>query len=225
MFDRELYATWLAMHEEGRLGECLRMLSARIDAKPEDADLQLLAARTLLALDRPADSLDAARRAWVLSGDDPAVLVQVASMAFFAGDLTTAREVIDSAKKIAPRGFVFQKELDELDRNIAHRARVIGTEKRLVNLFELHPEQPEVVAALAHHLARNGQTFAAYHVVARGLRFNPSDRSLRRLERRLGPDIPPEARRTAHAWADSDLPFSIDSAPRLTGPESPPAGG
>ncbi|HTX31831.1 MAG TPA: tetratricopeptide repeat protein [Solirubrobacteraceae bacterium] len=212
MLEKELYATWSAINDEGRHGENLRILERLIDAEPRNADLQLLSARTLLAMDRNTDSLAAVRRAIAFGSDDPAVLVQAASMAFYAGDLTSAREAIESAKKIAPQRFALRKDLNELDRNVARRTRGTAMEARLVSTFELHPEQAGVAAELAQHFARNGQRYAAYHVIMRGLRYHPSDHSLRRLERRLSQAIPPDTRHAAHAWAHSDLPLSVDNA-------------
>jgi hypothetical protein len=91
-------------------------------------------------------------------------------------------------------------------------ARGTNVEARLVTAFELHPEQAGVATELAQHFARNGQSYAAYHVTVRGLRYHPNDRSLRRLERRLSQAIPPDTRNAARAWADSDLPLSIENA-------------
>jgi thioredoxin-like negative regulator of GroEL len=212
MLDTELRATWSAMNDEGRHDENLRMLGRLLTAAPRDPDLHLLLASTLYATDRVAESLEATRRAIDLGGEDPAVLVQAASQAFYAGGLTTARAALDSAKKIAPRGFALRKELQDLDRNVDRRMRGLEEEKRLAEAFDLDPGRPGAAAELAQHFARNGQSFAAYHAVMRGLRYWPNDRALRRLERGLGPTIPPETRQSAEAWAASEKPFRIQDA-------------
>lgn len=206
MIDPELYGTWLAMDEAGRHEENLRMLERVIEARQNDGDLHLLISRTLRAMDRDKDSLAAVHRAIDCSEDDPAVLTQAASTCFFSGDLKSARHCVDRAAQLAPRDFPLKKDLKELTRNLSRREKASHTETQLQAAWRADCTDRQTARAWAKHLAYTGRTFAAYHVVARGLNHNPSDRRLRRLEKKLRPAIPEQVRAEAHEWAESGSP-------------------
>ena len=200
------------MDDEGRHGENIRMLERLLETEPSNPDLHLLLARTFSALDRREDSRSALQRAAGCGENDADVLTQVASMAFYAGEVEAARRCIDRAKKIAPRQFVLNEDLKELDRNVRRRDEGLEAESRLSSLFGSDPGRPGVAADLARHLERNGQTYAAYHAVARGLHYRPDDRSLLRLEKELGRAVPDDVRAEAERWAASDEPFAVSEA-------------
>ena len=176
------------MVEAGHLEESLQMLDRLLEVRPGDPDLHLLLSQTLLAMERDEDSLAAVHRAIECGQDNAAVLTQVASRCFFAGDLATARWCVDRAKRITPPGFPLKKELKELDRNIARRARRWKLEKRLSKEFNADPSNRQITTQFARHLIHTGRTYTAYHIVTRGLYYHPRDRCLRRLERKLQPD-------------------------------------
>jgi uncharacterized protein HemY len=207
--DWELYDTWAAMDEAGRHDENLRMLNRVLAAQPDDPDLYLLRARTLLSMEKHSASLDAVHDAIARGRDSAEVLTKAGSMCFYAGDVATARWCVGRAKVLAPRRFVLKEDLAELDRNVSRREKGRETEERLTGAFEADPARLGVAADLARHLARNGQTYAAYHAVARGLRFHPDDRVLRRLAKRLRKVVPDDVRAEAEAWAASDKPFVV----------------
>jgi Flp pilus assembly protein TadD len=206
LIDPELYRTWLAIDEAECHDENLRMLEHWIEARPNDADLHLLIARTLCAMNRDEDSLSAVNRAIDCGEDDPAILTQAASRCFFAGDLKTARKCVDRATRVAPRDFPLKKDLKDLARNLSRRERERETEVQLQKAWRANCADGEVARSWARHLERTGRTFAAYHVLARGLHHNPDDRRLHRLERRLRSAIPDRVRAEAHEWAESGSP-------------------
>lgn len=209
MLDGELYQTWRAMNEAGHHEESLRMLRRLLEARPDDADLHLLLSQTLSAMNREADSLVAVYRAIECGEDDAAILTQAASRCFFRGDLATARRCIDRAKRIAPRGFPLKAELKEMDRSTARRVKGRATEERLEEAFEADGSDRKVAVDLARHLVRTGRTYAAYHIVARGLHHHPEDRTLRRLEGKLCSVVPDDVRLEAEQWARSGEPFAV----------------
>lgn len=209
MRDDDLYETWCAMSDAGRHDENLRTLARALEARPDDANLHLLLASTLLALDRTTESVESVRRAAACADDDPGILTRVASLCFYAGDVSAARSYISRAKEVAPRGFPLRRELKDLERRAARRARGMAAEARLTEEFDADPGRPGLAAELARHLAANGQRYAAYHAVARGLHYHPDDRTLRRLEKKLRREVPADVRDEAEQWAASDQPFSI----------------
>jgi len=196
------------MGDAGHHDENVRMLERLLETR-DDADLHLLLARTLLAMERHEDSLAAVRRAIRCAPSDAAVLTKAASMCFYAGDLETARGCIDRAKTIAPRDFALKSDLKELDRHAVRRERGRADEKRLLEAFDADPGRPGLAAEFARHLIRNGQRYAAYHVVARALRHRADDRALRRLEKKLRAAVPDDVRAEAEQWAASERPFRV----------------
>ena len=186
------------------------MLERMLDAHPREAHLHLLLAQTLVAMERRPESRSSVHRAIECGQDDAAVLTRAASMCFYAADLDTARSCVDRAKQVAPRRFVLKQELKELDRNVARRENGLEAEERLSDAFESDPGRPGVAADFARHLARNGQTYAAYHIVARGLHYRPTDRALRRLEKRMHASVPDDVRADAQEWAVSGEPSAIE---------------
>jgi len=207
VIDPELYRTWCAMDDAGHHDENLQMVQRLIEVQPTNADLHLLLSRTLLAMERDADSLAAVHRAIDCGEDDAAILTQAASRCFFRGDLTTARRCIDRAKRVAPRGFPLKKELKELDRNLTRRQKGSKVENRLSESFDAEPGNRKVTIDFARHLVRTGRTYTAYYIVARGLHHHPDDRSLRRLERTLCSVVPDAERAEAKRWATSGEPL------------------
>jgi hypothetical protein len=57
VFEPELHRTWSAADEEGHHAENLRMIEGMLDVRPDDPDLHLLHAMSLLALGRRDDVL------------------------------------------------------------------------------------------------------------------------------------------------------------------------
>jgi hypothetical protein len=127
-------------------------------------------------------------------------------MCFFEADLAMARCCADRAKRIAPRGFLLRKELKELDRNLSRREEGLDIERRLSRSFNAEPSDRQVATDFARHLVRTGRTYVAYHVIARGLRYHPDDRSLRRLKKKAGKIVPDAVKAEAEEWAASGEP-------------------
>src|SRR5215467_1877374 len=92
LFDRDLHGTWSAACDEGRHDENLRMVESLLETCPDDPDLHLLHAMSLLALDRYEDEAVAVHRAIDLGQEDATVLTRAASLCFYGGDLPTARK-------------------------------------------------------------------------------------------------------------------------------------
>jgi hypothetical protein len=133
-------------------------------------------------------------------------------MCFYAADVPTARRCIDRAKRIQPRGFPLKKDLKELDRNVSRREKGQEVEERLSQAFESDPARPDLATDYARHLAGQGRSYAAYHIVARGLHYHPDDRSLRQLEEKLRPAVPDDVRAEAKEWAASGKPSTVSSS-------------
>jgi Flp pilus assembly protein TadD len=214
VLDAQVYETWSAIDDAGRHGENLRMLRRLLEAQPDDAELHLLLARTLTAMECQEDSLAAVYRAIDCGQDDAGVLTRAASMCFYAADVPMARDCIDRAKKIQPRGFALKKDLKELDRKVSRREKEGEVEERLSEVFDEDPARPGLATEYARLLAKQGRAYAAYHVVARGLHYHPDDRSLRQLEKKLGLVVPDDVRAEAKHWAASGKPATISPSKR-----------
>jgi Flp pilus assembly protein TadD len=211
VLDPELWRTWWEMNDAGHRDEGLRLVERQFEVRPEDPDLHLLLGLALTSVGREADSLAAVHRAIDLGWDDAAILTQAADRCFWEGDLAMARRCVDRAERIKPRGFVFQKELKEVDRNLSRREKGLARERSLSRSFNAEPRNRRVATDLARHLIRTGRSAAAYHVVARGLLYHPEDRHLRRLERKLHKTVPGEVRTEAKEWAPSGEPTTNTS--------------
>jgi Flp pilus assembly protein TadD len=201
--DDGLYQAWLARDNAGHHDQNLEIVQRLLLARPDDPDLHLLLARTLLAVDRFADSLSEVYRAIELGGNDAGILARAANMCFYEGDLGTARECTERAKSVAPRGFPLKEELKELGRNLKRREKGLARERRLSTSFDTDPSDPRIAADLARHLIRTGRNYAAYYVVARGLHYHPEHGRLARLERKLSKIVPKDERSEAQRWAGS----------------------
>lgn len=206
MFDPDLHRAWHAAHDAGRHAENLQMVEGMLEAQPEDADLHLLLAMSLRALDPECDTLAAVHRAIDYGHDDASVLTRAASMCFYEADLDTARRCVDRAKQIKPRGFPLKKGLRELDRNLGRREKGFELDRRLSESFNAEPRDRLVAGDFARHLADTGREYAAYFVVARGLYYHPEDRSLRRLQRKLRKTVSDDVRTEAEEWSGSGEP-------------------
>ena len=198
------------------------MVEAALEERPDDPHLHLLRATTLTGLEREVDSLAATYRAIECSQGDPESLTRAASHCFYKGDLATARRCVDCAKRFKSRGFIFRKELRELDRNLRRREKGLDREKRLSDAFDAEPSDRRVAIQLARRLGRTGRAYAGYYVVARGLYYHPEDRSLRRLKKRLGRTVPEDERSSAKMWASSGEPRTMPLAEPVGG--SDPSG-
>lgn len=185
------------------------MLQRALDANPRHAHLHLLLAQTLLARERRPESPSAVHRAIECGENDPRCLPGPPRCASTPVISRHRGAASTRAKEIAPRKFALKEDLKELERNVVRRENGLEAERRLSEAFESDPGRPAVAADFARHLARNGQTYAAYHIVARGLLYQPTDRALRRLEKRLRARVPDDVRAEAQKWAVSGRPSAI----------------
>ena len=203
MLDQDFYLSWRAREQAGQHAENLQILERLLAARPDDPDLHLFQALTLLAMDRYADSQESVHRAIEFGQDDAGVLTRSASLRLMAGDLIPARDCVDRANRIAPQGFPLKKDLREIRRNLKRQEKTSDLKVRLSEAFDADPGDRSAAADLARHLSRTGRNYAAYHVVARGLHHSPDDRTLRRLEQKLRKSVPSDGRNEAERWATS----------------------
>jgi Flp pilus assembly protein TadD len=206
--DWDVHAPWRARAELGDHDQNLQVLDRLLESRPADADLHLLQALTLSALDREDDALAAVYRAIECGEDDAVVMTRAASQCFFKADLETARRCVDRAKAIASREFPLSEDLKDLDRHLTRRERGKTREMHLSQCFDAEPEDRRVASDFARYLVHVGRDYSAYYVVARGLLYHPEDRRLRRLKRKLVKVVPGDERRQADEWAASGEPMT-----------------
>ena len=210
----DVYTSWLARSEAGHHDQNLGILGRLVAAHPDDPELHLLLALTLLDMERHADSLAAVYRAIDLGGNDAAILARAATVCLGNGDADTARECVRCAMAVEPPGFRLKKELRETSRDLRRREKSSARRDRLSASFDAEPRDARTASDLARELIKSGQRYAAYYVVARGLHHNPVDRRLRRLERKLKEAVPADERAAARRWAESGEPRTVSySAP------------
>lgn len=207
--DDDLYPAWLARENAGHHEQNVQILERLLAARPEAPELHLLLAQTLLAMDRYPDCLSAVYRAIDLGENDASILMRALTVCRGAGDLVGARQCIDRAKRVAPRGFPLKKELREQDRYLKRQEKDQARGEHLSSSFDKEPRDWRVAADLARYQIRTGHTYAAYYVVARALHYNPEVGRLRRLERKLSKIVPSDECAEARRWAASGEPRTV----------------
>jgi Tfp pilus assembly protein PilF len=141
--------------------EALEFLEEIVQRFPEDAEIRLLYASTLLTF-RPDDVAAEAAKAVELSPDDPVILVRAGHQLLGRGDVEAARACAVHANEMAQPGFVLESGLVSLDGLLA---AIDGeddlAEEKLRRALAEDPDYSIVSINLARFLnERNRQTEA-----------------------------------------------------------------
>jgi tetratricopeptide (TPR) repeat protein len=150
----------------GRFGEAIA--AARIAlAGAGDVETLDLAGNSLVLCQRPAEAYPAFRRAVTLSGDDPAILFNLAAVARFLGDVEEAQQAYDRVIAKSPNFWTAYRNRSELRRQSSTDNHIGDLRRRLA---ERPPWQGEVqlAYALGKELEDLADYDAAFEAYARG---------------------------------------------------------
>lgn len=166
---------------EQRYEEFHQFLQEAVQEFPEDAEVQLLYATSLLDV-RPDDVVPEAIKAVELAPNDAMMLTQAASLILNRGDVEAARPYVTRAEELAPEGFIFMAELKGLAGQIrAHDGDDEFAEDALRSAVELKPDQEGLARDLAEFLADRYRMEEAVEVIDRALKLAKKKEQLERL--------------------------------------------
>lgn len=161
--------------------EAFELLEQAVQRFPEDADIRLLYASSLLAF-RPNDVSAEAAKAVELGLDDPMILVRAAHLMLGRGNVENARSSAARAKKLVTPDFQLYPEVLNLD---GHFAVLDGNDELAEESFQLALEHEPTGALLAVDLAKflaaRDRRQEALDVIDETLTLTKDKESLQRL--------------------------------------------
>ena len=95
-----------------------RFADRAVERFPGDPELRLLYGTSLVD-HRPEDAPQEIARAIALDPSDPERVYRAASLLFRLGETEAARSYVAQVDRLAPEGFVFAEELDDLKQRLA----------------------------------------------------------------------------------------------------------
>lgn len=166
---------------EGRYEENFEFLREAVQRFPDDPEIRLLYATSLLEV-RPDDAVREAVKAIDLDPDEPIRLTRAASMLFNRGEFDRARSYATRAAELTPSGFLFTAELTSL---VGLLGALDGeeelAEEALRAAMELKPDQERLARDLAKFLADRDRTKEAVEVINQALKVTKTKEQLERL--------------------------------------------
>lgn len=175
----------LRLIAEGRHEEAYGVLEQAVQRFPNDPEIRLHYATTLLAI-RPADAVPEVIKAIEMDPDEPIRLTGAAGILFKMGHIEKARSYATHAKGLAPRNFLFMPELIHLD---GHFAALEGKYELAEENFCLaaarEPNNAIFAADLAQFLADRGQKAGALEVIDGAMGRTENKGPLQRLREEL----------------------------------------
>lgn len=148
----------------------LELLEKAIDRFPDDSEIRLLYATTLLKF-RPSDVARQATTAIELSPDDPAILIRAASLLLNRGEVEAARSAVIRANDLTQPDFALFAGLVNLNGLLA---ALDGNdelaEEKLRSAVELEPTSPRFARFLTVFLAERGRLEEAVAVLDEALK-------------------------------------------------------
>lgn len=138
---------------ERKHGEAYAFLQEDVQRFPDDADIRMHYAHSLLAT-RPDEAIPEIKKAIETDPDEPVRLTRAAGIVFKLGDVETARSYAHRAKELAPPNFPFEAYLINLINLDSHFAALEGKDELAEEGFRLAVEQEPDGETFAVDLAR-----------------------------------------------------------------------
>ena len=165
--------------------EALAFLQVVVEQFPDDPEIRLLYATSLLAVPN-ADVAGEIIKAIGLDLDDPVRLIRAAAMLFDLGELSVARSYAEHAAKRAPVDFIFLPELT----NLAGRLEALQgddalAEEALRAAVEVGPRREAFARDLAVFLAARGRMQEAIATIDTALSLTSEIEELERLREKI----------------------------------------
>ncbi|MGN6587967.1 MAG: tetratricopeptide repeat protein [Solirubrobacterales bacterium] len=178
----------------GREQEAYEFLQKAVQEFPDDPEIRLLYATSLLAV-RPADAVPEIIKAIDMGPSEPIRLTNAAGILFKMGQVETARSYAARAKELASRDFVFMPYLINLD---SHFAALEGNDELAEEGFRLavkrEPDGETFAVDLASFLSKRGRQEEALEVIDKALPQTKRPEPLERLRRDLLSNPDPRAK-------------------------------
>ena len=162
-------ARGLQLLAERKHGEAHAFLQEDVQRFPDDADIRMHYAHSLLAT-RPDEAIPEIKKAIETDPDEPVRLTRAAGIVFKLGDVETARSYAKRAKELAPPNFPFEAYLINLN---SHFAALEGKDESAEEGFRLaieqEPDGETFAADLAQFLADRDRLPEALEVIEEAL--------------------------------------------------------
>jgi Flp pilus assembly protein TadD len=172
----------------GRHQENFEFLKTAVQRFPDDPEIRLLYATTLLEY-RPDDVAAEAAKAVELGPDNPRILVRAAQLMFDRGDVESARSCALRANELAQPGFVLMSGLTNLNGLLAAAdGEHDFAEERLRSAVESEPDNGPYAIDLARYLASRGRKGEALEVIDQALMQTSSRDNLERVRAEIAED-------------------------------------
>lgn len=149
--------------------EAFEFLEEMVQRFPEDAEIRLLYASTLLAF-RPVDADAEVAKAVELGQDDPVILVRAGNQLLGGGDVEAARYCAARANELVEPGFILEAGLIGLDGRLAAFDGNDGlAERKLRTAMAKDPDYPMFAINLARFLDSRNRRVEAIEVIDNAL--------------------------------------------------------
>lgn len=162
-------ARGLQLLAERKHGEAYAFLQEDVQRFPDDADIRMHYAHSLLAT-RPDEAIPEIKKAIETDPDEPVRLTRAAGIVLKLGDVETARSYANRAKELAPPNFPFEAYLINLN---SHFAVLEGKDESAEEGFRLaieqEPDGETFAADLAQFLADRDRLPEALEVIEEAL--------------------------------------------------------
>lgn len=157
------------LRAEDKNQEALEFLEETVQRFPEDAEIRLLYALTLLTF-RPQAVASELTKAVELGRDDPVILVRAGHQLLSEGEIAAARSCAMRANQLAPPGFILKSGLVSLEGRLA---AIDGeddlAEEKLRCAIAEDPDYSSFVLALARFLNERDRQVEAIAVIDNAL--------------------------------------------------------
>jgi tetratricopeptide (TPR) repeat protein len=171
-----------ALRSEGLDDESEQVLRAALERFPDDPDICLDTAVTLL-VSSPDEAAELIRRAIALAPDDPWKLTRSASLMIALAHLDEARAYANRALKLRPDDFEFDADLLRIVGVLAwDKGNYELAQSSLETAFEGDPETPAQGIALAEWYASQGKVVDTLRVIAVVRKHRPEHPGLKELQ-------------------------------------------
>lgn len=166
---------------EGRYKENQAILEEAVQRFPDDPEIRLLYATSLLEV-RPDDAISEAIKAIELDPEEPIRLTRAAGLLFHMAEIETSRSYVTRATELAPTDFPFMPELRNLDGLLAaHDGKDSLAEEGLRAAVASEPAREAFARDLAKFFADRDRAGEAVEVIDQALTVTEEKEKLERL--------------------------------------------
>ena len=177
------------LHSPRSPQEALKFLEKAINEFPDDPEIRVSYASTLLDI-RPGDVAAEAAKAAELAQDDPATLVRAGNLLVHRGDRETARACAARANEVAQPDFVLMSGLVHLDGVLAALDGEDDlAEEKLRSATASDPDNEPWASQLAVFLAERGRLADAVAVIDEALKHVEDKTRLEKMRHRMKKEI------------------------------------